>query len=221
MALNLSFMSGIAGGIAHTGVLIGETTLICVFAALFAYFYIYRRKFTTTCIIVSDRVNEQRKIFFDKGAFLKKRGNYESFRLQKDKINIMPPAFKYLYPSSKGNTIFFHQKGPREYYPVMLGEVMDLLNEGKVLNFKGEEQDVVNWNCVESLRDMQTYGKQSFFEKYGSYILFAVAATFILVMIYIVLQKFEVLSGVSENLKEAAQALGSLKQSGTLVPAAP
>jgi hypothetical protein len=214
-------MSGVVGGAMHTAALLGETALICGIAAFVIYFAIYRRKFSTNVIIISDRVGEQRRILFDKGAFLKKKGNYESFRLQKDKINIKPPSFDYLYPSMKGNFLCLLQKGPKEYYPVRFGDVFDKDDATKILHFKGEEQDVVNWNCVESLRDMVTYGKQTFFEQYGSYIIFAVCAIFILIMLYTLLQKFAVLSDISINLRDAAQALGSLKQTGSLVPANP
>jgi len=59
------------------------------------------------------------------------------------------------------------------------------------------------------------YQKQNWFEKYGSFIIFGIFAMLIIVLIYIVLQKFEVLQSVASSLEHTASLL---KESARTLP---
>ncbi len=213
------------GGIAHTLGFIAEFAFVIGLGAFVVYFVMWRRRFNveveTQAVRAADMPGSAGfKIFKDKGGYFRKKDGYEEFRLLKDKVAIKPPALNYLYPTPKGNKIYFRKFGPKEYVPVLLGDIMTKDNPGTVLNFVGEDQDVINWSILQMLRNSKAFGKLNWIEKYGGYLIFGLAVVGCIVLIYLILQKFDVLQNVASSFATAANRLASAATSNAqLVPA--
>ena len=62
------------------------------------------------------------------------------------------------------------------------------------------------------------YTRQNWFEKYGAYILFAISKVMTFLIIYFILQKFEVLKEVASSLESTARELRAARISGVGIP---
>jgi hypothetical protein len=209
-------------------------TIICIIGVV-AYVVFYYRQFNIEIEIQTERagfperdmidtpggsIEQERtglgyyKILHDKGFLKRKKGGYDVLQMMKSgpigrKKEIKAPPLYYLYPTAKGNKLYLRQIGYQEYIPVLLGEIKDFKGE-KVLSFKGEESDVAFWQSNQQQQGRLTYSKKSFMEQYGNMLIFGMCAICVIILIAVVLQKFEVLQNVSANLDHAATALRSV-----------
>jgi hypothetical protein len=181
-----------------------------------------RRKYNYTCEIHEKRAdssfdklenqnnpnykgNAVDDISFDKGCYyFDKKMNTWRFRLQQHKLNIAPPDFKYVKRTSKGKLIYFRKIAADSIIPIM-----SFMDEGEVSELKMKIIDPAKklWAQSEMIENMQVFGKPNWWDKFGPLISFSVLAILIIILIWVVLQKFSILSDVSNNLKEAAIAL--------------
>lgn len=215
--------SQIFTGLAYTA--IGLTVL----ALLGGAYWVLRvgwKRYDIEVRIYSKRKNGY-KTWTDKGAYLKnkKTGEVYGFKLKNDKTLLQPPPFEMLMPSTKGNTLHLVQMTSDEYF--VLDPVIDIgeqlaegeTKEGKTgfLKLKVIEGDIQLWatQMIDKLYSM--YDRKGFWDKYGAFIMFGAAAIMVIVLIYIFLQKFDVMKEVAANLAEAAKALREVKASGALV----
>ena len=175
------------------------------------YYMLYRKKFNIQVIIVSKREGTSNKILFDKGAYMIQKDGAEYFMLLKNKVKLQPPSFDYLVPSAGGNVIFLRQISQKDLHPIR-----QIVEENE-LKLRGIEPDVSLWGITIMQRNRQMFQKKGFMEQYLSMIIFGVVATFIVVLIYILLKRFDVLQAVAASLKDAAQILA---QRATALPPA-
>ena len=198
----------------------------CAAVGAIIWFFTSQRKYNYTCEIHEKRSDssfdkeENRNnanfkgsmvddIIFDKGCyFFDKRMNTWRFRLKNHKINLAPPDSKYVKRTSKGKIIYFRKLASDNIIPIMSS-----MNEGDMTELKMKIIDPAKklWAQTEIIENMQVFGKPTWWDKFGPLVSFSVLAILMIVLIYVVLQKFGVLSEVSANLKEAAIALRQCK----------
>lgn len=143
------------------------------------------------------------------GIFLDKKSGNKLFRSWKYKIKVDPDLVHYHY---KGNNkvAYFLQTGINVFKPVKIN-----ISDNPGITYKLGEVDI-NWGLDEFNRYARIYQTQSLFLQYLPYMMVAVAGIIIIIMIYIVLQKFDVLASVAESLKAAASEI-NMARSGTTV----
>jgi len=202
--INLSLLSPIIKWI----VTFFQFFLIAAAMGVVTYFTLYLKRYNINVVIFSKRKHVD-KIIFDKGGYFKSKEGVWSFKLRKMKVSIQPPDYSYLIPTARGNLLFLRQISVNEFYPIM----PEINEQGLKLN--AIEGDVALWSALMGQRIREMYQKQNWFEKYGSFIIFGIFAMLIIVLIYIVLQKFEVLQSVASSLEHTASLL---KESGRALP---
>jgi len=185
-----------------TGMILPTLVALLVVAVLgiATYIIIKKAKYNIRVIIFSKRKGRD-KVLDDIGGYFKTKG-INSFKLKKMKIAIQPPKFDYLFPTSKGNVLFLRQQGQDEFYPLMPS-----ISIKQGLDLQVISGDTKLWGVTMMQRIREMYQKPSFFEKYGSYIIFGVTAMMVLVLIYVVLQKFDILEQVAQHLENTARIL--------------
>jgi len=144
-------------------------------------------------------------IIFDKGCYyFDKKMNTWRFRLKNHKLNIAPPDFKYVKRTAKGKLIYFRKLAADNIIPMMSS-----LDETGMTELKMKIIDPAKklWAQSEMIENMQVFGKATWWDRFGPLVTFATLAMLIIILMWIVLQKFSILQEVSANLKDAAIAL--------------
>jgi len=227
MAVDSSgFMSmiGNTGGNIVTGILYTfmGISILGLLGGLYWFLKVGWKRYDIDVRIYSKRKNGY-KTWTDKGAYLKnkKTGEVYGFKLKHDKTLLQPPAFDMLMSGTKGNCLHLLQLTSDEYFvlnpDIDLNEQLDA--NSKTIKLKVIEGDIQLWatQMIDKLYSM--YDRKGFWDKYGSYVVFGIVAIMCIILIYMIVQKFDVLAATSANLKEAAQALRDFKQSGALIKA--
>ena len=193
---------------------------------LIVWFFTSQRKFNYTCEIhekrtdasfstETDRNNPNYKvsqiddITFDKGCYyFDKKMNTWRFRFKQHKLNIAPPDSKFVKRTSNGKLIYFRKMASDNIIPIMSS-----LDENNMPELKMKIIDPAKklWAQTEMIENMQVFGKPNWWDKFGPLISFSVLAIMIIILMWIVLQKFSILTEVSANLKDAAIALRQCK----------
>jgi hypothetical protein len=160
------------------------------------------------------------KTWNDWGAFKKnkKTGDIEGFRLKDGKITLQCPNYESLMPSPKGNVIHLLQMANDEYFA--LDPTIDDFNGSTngLLKLKVIESDIQLWAITAMDRNNFLYSKPGWFDKYGMYVIFAVVAFIILIMIYLVLQKFSLLKEVADSFKDSVAMMKEMRSSSVVLP---
>jgi hypothetical protein len=240
LPIDTGFLAGVGSTIKIS---IEISILLAVFGTI-AWFIIWNRKFNISVEIFADRAGfipqlsenpeinstdtpskpflPYYKIFYEKAALIQSKRGYDVIRLKKGawsiktRKDIKAPAPYYLYPTNKGNKLYLKQVAYNEYVPLLLGDVKDM-QSGSVLEFKSTEQDIAYWAAQQQLAGRLTYGKKTWFEQYGNIMVFGIFAIMIVVLLYVVLKKFDVLAQVAASLDHTAQVMRGMGQ----VPVAP
>jgi hypothetical protein len=194
---------------------------ICLLGLAYWFLKVGWKRYDITVRIYSKRKNGY-KTWDDKGAYMKnkKTGEVYGFKLKHDKTLLQPPPFEMLMASAKGNTLHLLQLTSDEYFvldPMIdLNETTDTVGT-KNIRLKVIEGDIQLWATQMIDKIYSMYDRKGFWDKYGSYIVFAVVALMCIILIYMIVQKFDVLQATASSLDSAAQALKDLHSSGALV----
>jgi len=156
------------------------------------------------------------KTWDDWGAYLKnkKTGEAYGFKLKKMKTMMQPPNYEDLMTSPKGNILHLFQLSNDEFF--VLRPHIHSGNVETELELKVIEGDIQLWGTTMIDRLITLYSKPNWWDKYGAYVLFGIATMMILLMIYLTLQKFDVLKEVAASFRDSASILQQLK--GGAVP---
>lgn len=194
--------SNFFGSLSTTGVWIVLFTFLIGGLLGGAWFYFWWRKYNIKVIIFSKRGGGKDKIYYDRGGYMNYRG-VDVFRLMKKRVNLQAPPFIALYPAKKGTILFLRQVSSTNFIPVLAN-----VNEEKgASDFQALDEDDKAWAVLKMKINRERYLQLSFFEKYGHWVIFGISFMLSIILIYIVLDKFSVLQGVAQSLKETAQAL--------------
>lgn len=203
--IDLGLGTGRIEGLLSQGVtvilqILSAVLVLAVFVGIIWYI-LREKKYNIKTIIFSKRKGND-KVIEDKGGYFKGKDGIWSFKIKKMKIALQPPEYNYLMPTAKGNALFLRQEGINEFYPLM----PDISIESG-LKLKVIEGDVALWGVTMMGKIREAYAKPGFFQKYGSYIIFGIVAVMCIVLIYIIVQKFDVLQSVAQSLENTARIL--------------
>jgi len=166
------------------------------------------------------------KTWTDKGAFLKnkKTGDVYGFKLKGEKEILQIPNYDALMMTVKGgNVLHLEQLSNTEYFVLMpdIDDPTDIIKQTKegFIKLKIIESDIQLWATTMIDRLYAMYKKPSLWDKILPILLYAVPMMISLILMYLLLQKFDVLKAVAENLAQAALALKDLHTSGAMIPA--
>ena len=219
MAFDISSISFFSG---MTGTMV-STIMFCVVALVFlallgggAWWWKSRKNYDIKCRIYSVRYGSP-KTWDDWGAIYKdaKTGQANGFKLKTEKEVISPPAYALMMMSTKGNVIHMRQDATG-HFSFIRPDFDDSAAPGKA-PFKVVPEDVRLWQSAARDKADILYSKKPWWKDLLAFLPFVICAVLIIIMIYTVLQKFEVLKEVSANLATAANALKDLHASGALV----
>jgi len=144
------------------------------------------------------------KVLFTKSGYHLNKGDWY-YKLQSPKATIACPNYSHLVPLLKGNLLFLRQKGPGDFVPL----VAELDSDKNSVKFKEISEATKLWGITMKDRLRTIYAKPTWFEKWGGIISIALVGVLILILVYITVQKFDVLKDVSSNLLQTAQTLQS------------
>lgn len=191
-------------------------TGIAVGMGIAAWWYIRIRKFTDNVIILrrADFKDPNSPIIrgSDKGGIWKIKSGAKEYRLKRTKTSLSLENYKFMLNEKKGRTVILWQ-----------------YEDGyRFVGFKLDDSNIdislTNEDITGAIRDYDKFSNAfapaSWFERYGGMLSLIVVAFALIVVIAVVLNKFEVLQGVANALKEAAQALAQAK-SAAVTPAVP
>lgn len=217
--------SGFSGAILNTLAVV--TAVIIIGGILVGIALLIKAKINYDIVVrIYSKRKQGWKTWDDKGAFLKnkKTGDVYGFKLKGEKEILQIPSYDALMMTIKGgNVLHLEQLSNTEYFVLMpiIDDPTDETIIGKQANLKLKiiESDIQLWSTTMIDRLYAMYKKPSLWDKILPILVYAVPMLITMIMIYLVLQKFDVLQAVSANLDSAAKALRDLHQSGALVPA--
>ena len=198
---------------------IGGTMVIVVICLVFlaligglAYWLRSRKRYDIKVRIYSTRFGTP-KTWDDWGAIYKdsKTGQANGFKLKSEKETISPPSYALIMMSTKGNVIHMSQDSTGHY--TFLNPTF---NEGDIVNFKPVKEDVRLWQSAQRQQIDILYTKTKWYSGLLAFLPYMITAVLILVLIYMVLQKFDVLQSVAGALDHAATELHGVQQTGAL-----
>jgi hypothetical protein len=218
--------------------IIGNILVFAVIAAMIVgviWLFMRRRSYNIPTIILSKRSGTL-KFFMDKASYSKdKATNIWDFRFKGLRETAAPPPYKILLTGVKGNNVAtYFQNSAGELYPCEVEiieptgeetqEVEVLLPNGKTIKTQMQvakckmkiiEPDIALWSCQMDDKLLSTYGNKTWWDKYGNYVMFFGTATLVLVLIYLVLKKIDVVKEAAQLFRDSATYL---KQSAITTP---
>lgn len=220
-----SITQGFSGAILNTLAVV--TAVIIIGGILVGVALLIRTRVNYDIVVrIYSKRKQGWKTWDDKGAFLKnkKTGDVYGFKLKGEKEILQIPSYDALMMTIKGgNVLHLEQLSNTEYFVLMpiIDDPTDETILGKQANLKLKiiESDIQLWSTTMIDRLYAMYKKPSLWDKILPILVYAVPMLITMIMIYLVLQKFDVLQAVSANLDSAAKALRDLHQSGALIPA--
>jgi hypothetical protein len=221
MANQISTFLGQYTGILNT-IVYSFIIIIFVSMCIFIWWKIKTWKAYNIQVRIYSKRKEGFKTWDDWGGFVKnkKTGEVYGFRLKKLKIMIQPPNYDYLVIAPKGNVLHLYQRSNDEFF-VLFPAILFGKEGQHELILRVLEGDIQLWATTMIDRLYTMYSRPTFFEKYGHYIIFFATALLIIIMIYLTLQKFDVLKDVANSFKESVSALRELKSSAVTPTVAP
>ena len=199
---------------------IGKTMMIVILCLVFlalvgglAWWLKSRKKYDIKVRVYSTRFGTP-KTWDDWGAIYKdaKTGQANGFRLKSEKETIAPPSYMLIMMSTKGNVIHMKQDSTGHYTflePIFI--------EGDKVNFKPVSEDVRLWQSAQRQQIDILYTKQKWYSGLLAFAPYMITAVLIMVLIYLLIQKFDVLQGVANTLDHAATELHAMHDTGALV----
>ena len=152
----------------------------------------------------------------ERGRKVRSKIGYEVIKMMKRKENIQPPQYEYLMSTSKGKPVYpIFNTASGQYYPV---KIMDPPKHAII-----DDTGAKNWGMLELKRLRETYReKESFFQKYGAFIMNATFAAMVIFFVIYFGGKMEVVSGslgnAADKLANAMNAFSGNTGGGTVVP---
>ena len=180
----------------------------------FAWWLKKRKKYDIKVRIYSTRFGSP-KTWDDWGAIYKddKTGQANGFKLKSEKEVISPPSYNLIMMSTKGNVIHMRQDSTG-HYTFLEPEFV----ESKI-NLKVVPEDVRLWQSAQRQQVDILYTKTHWYSGLLAFVPYMITAVLIMVLIYLVLQKFEVVQTAAAALDHAATTLRGACQGGELVSA--
>jgi len=199
-------------GVGRTIVIVIICLVILGLLGGLAYWFKTRKKYDIKVRIYSTRFGAP-KTWDDFGAIFKdnKTGQANGFKLKSEKEVISPPSYKLIMMSTKGNVIHMRQDSTG-HYTFLEPEFIEPLFKLKIVN-----EDVRLWQSAQRQQIDILYTKTKWYAPLLAFLPYMITAVLILVLIYVVLQKFDVLQGVASTLDHTATTLHEIHQSGALV----
>lgn len=217
---------------------LGTILVLAVLAAIVVgiVWVIKRRKNYNILTPVFSKRSGTLKFFTDIAAYTKdKKTNMWDFRFKGLKETVSPPPYKVLLTGTKGgNVAAYYQNSAGELYPCEVEiiepmgeeekEMKVLLPDGttgivktKVATCKMKiiEPDIALWSTQMDEKLIETYGNKTWWDKYGNQVLFFGTCTLVLVLIYLVLKKIDVVQEAADAFRAA---LEYAKQTGLQAP---
>ena len=114
--------------------------------------------------------------------------------------------------STKGNVIHMRQDSTGHY--TFCEPIFD---NSEAITFKPVKEDVRLWQSAQRQQVDILYTKTKWYAGLIAFLPYVICAVLILILIYMVLQKFEVLQQVATTLDHVATTLHETQQSGALI----
>lgn len=219
------FISNIGGGLMNALMYICVALIIAGTAGGLVYLLKFKTKYDIQVRIYSKR-KQGWKTWDDKGTFVKdkKTGDVYGFKLKGEKEILQIPNYDSLMMTVKGgNVLHLEQLSSTEYF-VLMPMIDDPTADNKDrkegdLRLKIIESDIQLWATTMIDRLYAMYKKPSIWDKILPILAYALPMVIGFLIMYILLQKFDVLKEVAANLDSAARAIREYKQSGAMIPA--
>jgi len=199
---------------------IGGTLMIVVMCLVvlglvggLAFWLKTRKRYDIKVRIYSTRFGSK-KTWDDWGAIFKdkKTGQANGFKLKSEKEVISPPNYALIMMSTKGNIIHMSQDSTGHY--TFLNPDFET---NDTINFKVVKEDVRLWQSAQRQQVDILYTKTKWYAPLLAFLPYMITAVLIMVLIYLVLQKFDVLKDVATTLDHVATTLHETQQSGALI----
>jgi len=198
----------------------GGTMILVIIALVFlgclgglAYWLKTRKRYDIKVRIYSKRFGAP-KTWDDWGAIYRdaKTGTANGFKLKSEKDVISPPSYELMMMSTKGNVIHMQQDATGHY-----SFLNPNFEEADNIKFKVVSEDVRLWQSAQRQQVDILYTKTHWYSGLLAFVPYMITAVLIMVLIYLLLQKFEVLQGIANTLDHVATTLHETQQSGALV----
>lgn len=231
-------LAGLGGGLSGIIDIAGTLVVFVLIATIIllgAWLFAKRKKYNMPTPIFSKRSGTW-KYINDKAMYSKdKATGLWDFRFKKLKEVVAPPPYKVLLPGEGGtNVAVYAQNSAGELYPCDIEvifpkeyeeEEVEVLNEDGTTSIMKQkiakcklkiiEPDIALWSTQQDMKLMETYGNKNWWDKYGNYVMFFGTALLVIVLLFLVLKKIDVVQEAARLFKESAQIL---KTSGVQVP---
>jgi hypothetical protein len=191
------------------GILIslGSTILVMAVMGAAAFWFVMNKKFNIDCVIFS-KVNNGYVRVLDKAGFVKDPKTKEMhLKLKKHKVSLNADNVPYLLNSTGGGkTLFLYQNGIRSFSFI----VPNVKEQGAEMTVMEED---ISWAVREYNKNVSLFG-QSGLDKMMPFMVWGLIVVGSIVMLSLLLKKFDVLADVAENLRMASVELAKANAAG-------
>lgn len=196
--------------------------IVGVIGFLVWWFLVYRKKFSISVKVISQRAGDRDYIIYDTAAILTDRKTKTKyFRLWKTKIDLPAPNFNVLQTTSKGDALEIYRTSEDNFSfltPAIIDKKQIVKADGKLYSIASQKQkmveaDIAFWMAKRMDQNKRLFDTESFFMKLLPYIPQILGGILIVFTLYILLNY---LPQVLAELKELAATLNSYKASTTI-----
>lgn len=193
-------MSGIARGIMIFLIVLIVVSIIGTY--LFLWLRNKRFKEFKVIILEKDSTGNVHESYDRAGIFLDKKTNLKLLFMKKFKKGMNPNNVPYVTAKDKKGrlvkTIYLLKTGVSNF------RFIHVSIESDMLKFTVGEEDV-NWAAQDYETIIKTFQKESFWAKYGGYILFVISIIIIMIILISLFNKFAVLKDVANSLQKVSE----------------
>lgn len=201
-------LSGIMPNVSGTQILNGVLWVMVVIVAVsiigyMVYFYTVKKKYSEfeVTIFEKDSSGTTFETYDKAGIFVNKQTNLKLWFMKRLKKGLNPNEVPYVVAKNKKGKLVKHVY--LEKIGVSQYRFLHYKIDSDGIKLKVGEEDV-NWAAQDIETIKRQYGKESFLDKYGSYIAFIITIMIVMIILISLFNKFEVLQDVADSLNKVA-----------------
>lgn len=207
-------LANAGAGLLHTATLIGIVLLVGILVILVVWQWLSRKKFDYRCFIVESVGGLNVVVGEDKaGIFVDNKTGNKRFFLQKGNVGLTPDKVPWI-PSVHGSKVVFLLKVGLKNYRFI---DMKFATQGQFTITVGEED--VNWGINAYERAKKLFAS-TLLQQILPYIGVLIMGIVIVIMLVVIVNKFEVLKELAAQLQKVAETIVQARTGTTVLPGA-
>jgi hypothetical protein len=209
-----TLFSRMFGSILYFGIAI---LIISVLGGLIWYFVIHRRRFDITVKVISNRADDNHKVFFDKAAILTdKETRTPYFRVWGLRRDFPVPTYNVLQTTDKGDYLEIFRESEEQFYyllPPAIDTTQIMKQDGKIYPITEQSQVVFDpemgfWAAKRKSMNKKMFDPENLFMKLIPYLPQLLGGVILIFVLYILMDN---LPAILTEMRQLANTMNQMK----------